>query len=622
MNLLGLCSILSILISIVSLNTLANGASLEDLLGQYMQPAPSKVTVQKQNIPDGWAHVHEKVLTGVFQIEFTSIDPKAASLTRTFNPHILNEETNSTSQKRDKRKELIESLLEEGTGSGGLVQTSRGLRIITNRHVALNGVHFKLKPTLLSYDDKFKIEAELEWISPLEEVDVAFLKINPDEMQKLVQKFKSLGREIYVFPLNSTNTFVGEQLGVTSNPLGQVGSFDIGELGDTHQVNHYSLREITLQNAGPGSSGSIAYNPQGEAVGLVTGMSLAETNSKGIFYLTPMSAIKLALAAMEKDVKKREDLGVTVSSIDMAKAIYLNKMLPQFGIENFYDLENKTARFSQVDSVDKKKIAYKSGLREGDVLLGINDNYILQIDESLADQNAIFLLRDKKTDYLTPLSIVYHLADPQLKFTIKVFRPSTNQMLSIDVPYIVDRDWTQGLSPNEILMSMMPYFEVNGFIFTEVNEAIAKMNDLENGVKGIVIISLDPEQSQFNQFYNKNLVEEVVWNINSAVNKETMKMMLESNILGMNLSHLFSFKPRIFVIDEISGQKVSNLKDLQDILQRAQQMGEEVLVLSGQIYRGTNDEPIRVHHYFYIGKVTQKEIDSQDVNRKLYLKSN
>ncbi len=234
----------------------------------------------------------------------------------------------------------------QSLGSGVIVDAERGL-ILTNYHVIANATRI-----MVFLHDGRVLEAELAGVDP--ETDVAVLRVQDTELQAL--------------PLSaSENLRVGDFVAAIGNPFGlgqSVTSGIVSGLGRSGlSLLGYEDFIQTDADINPGNSGGALVNLRGELVGINSAIYSRSGGSIGIGFAIP---INLALQVMEQlleygEVRRADlgrDVGLLVQDIgpDLAAA---------------FKLQNN--RGVVVSRVFDDSPAERSGFRNGDVILSVND---------------------------------------------------------------------------------------------------------------------------------------------------------------------------------------------------------------------------------------------------------
>lgn len=214
------------------------------------------------------------------------------------------------------------------------------------------------------------------------ETDLALLKIKADNLPYL-----AFG--------DSDVLEVGEWVVAIGSPLGldhTVTAGIVSAKGRNIQSGSYDDYLQTDASINRGNSGGPLLNMKGEVVGINTAIA---QRAQGIGFAIPSSMAKGIINDL-RDHKKvsRGWLGVTIQNVDEATAKALGM---------------QEARGALVNSVLEGQPADKAGIKEGDVIISINDKAIENTEQLLrtvaslspGTETAIIVWRDGKTEKLT-----------------------------------------------------------------------------------------------------------------------------------------------------------------------------------------------------------------------------
>ncbi|MBY0586524.1 trypsin-like peptidase domain-containing protein [bacterium] len=236
-----------------------------------------------------------------------------------------------------------------GSGSGFLISPD-GL-IVTNSHV----VHGTEKQTVTLFEGD-KYAAELVGDDP--DSDLALLRIRSSELPSV--RFADGGR-----------LRVGQLAIAIGNPLGFQTSVTAGvvsALGRTLRAQSGRLMDDILQTdaaLNPGNSGGPLIDSRGEVIGVNTAVIVS---AQGIcFAIASGTASHVADQLLAHGRVRRSYLGLAAQNID----------LPSWLIRRFDLLQDEAIL---VMSVEPGGPADKARLREGDILLSLDDRPITSID--------------------------------------------------------------------------------------------------------------------------------------------------------------------------------------------------------------------------------------------------
>ena len=234
-------------------------------------------------------------------------------------------------------------------GSGVIIDGKRGL-IITNAHVIANAGAIKVV-----LQDEREYEAEIVGADP--DYDLAVLRIATDKPLPDI----AIG--------SSKNLMIGETVVAIGNPFGfsnTVTTGVISALNRSIRTDERVFHEFIQIDASinPGNSGGPLLNINGELIGINTAIY---AKAQGIGFAIPISKAEKIITDLIEHGKVIEAwIGITVQNIDTNLARYLN--VPQ---------DNGVI----VKGIEAGSPAAKSGLREGDIILSIENRSIVSDDD-------------------------------------------------------------------------------------------------------------------------------------------------------------------------------------------------------------------------------------------------
>lgn len=243
-----------------------------------------------------------------------------------------------------------QSITQSGAGSG-VVLTTDGY-ILTNKHV-IDGAHEIL---VVTSDGKNHTDVEVAVIDPNN--DLAFLKIK--EVQNLQPIELGDSKTIKVGqPVLAIGNALGEyQNTVTNGIVSGVGRNITAQ--DSFGRTQENLSDLIQTNAAinSGNSGGALVNAGGQLIGINTAMA---QNANGIGFAIPIGAAKGIIKQLGNQSVKRSYLGVK----------YIN-LTPVVAQEYQLDI-TKGALIDRADGVQSGSPAHRAGLKNGDIILKIND---------------------------------------------------------------------------------------------------------------------------------------------------------------------------------------------------------------------------------------------------------
>jgi len=260
---------------------------------------------------------------------------------------------------------------EAGSGSGVIYKKVGNKALVaTNNHVVEGAKQLKVKMA-----DGQLINAKLVGTDQL--LDLAVVAIDA----KYVTNLAKLG--------DSESINVGETAIAIGNPLGFLESTvtqgivsskarEIPQDIDGDGVADYQTQVIQTDAAiNPGNSGGALINAKGELIG-INSSKIAEQSVEGIGFAIPINIAKPALDQIEKFGEvTRPVMGVGLKSVEE---------IPQYNIEESLKLPGSVTKGAVITHVDPNTPAEKVGLRQLDVIVGLDDqpvNDVIQIREYL-----------------------------------------------------------------------------------------------------------------------------------------------------------------------------------------------------------------------------------------------
>ena len=234
-------------------------------------------------------------------------------------------------------------------GSGVIIDGKRGL-IITNAHVIANAG--KIRVVL---QDEREYEADL--VGADLDFDLAVLRISADKPLPAI----SMG--------SSEDLMIGETVIAIGNPFGFANTVTTGVISSlnrsirTENRTYHEFIQIDA-SINPGNSGGPLLNINGQLIGINTAIY---AKAQGIGFAIPISKAKKIIADLiEHGEVLQAWIGLTVQNIDAELAQYLN--IPRDG-------------GVIVKAVESDSPAEQSGIREGDILVAIENRIILSDDD-------------------------------------------------------------------------------------------------------------------------------------------------------------------------------------------------------------------------------------------------
>lgn len=240
----------------------------------------------------------------------------------------------------------------EARGSGsGFIFTPDGF-ILTNSHVVHGATKIEVTVT-----DGSKYQADLIGDDP--DTDLAVIRINAPNLVPA-----QLG--------DSQQVRVGQLVLAIGNPYGfqySVTAGVVSALGRSLRARSGRLMDAVIQTdaaLNPGNSGGPLVNSRGEVIGVNTAMILP---AQGICFATSIDTAKFVASRLIRDGKvSRSYVGFAGQNVPLPRRIV-----------RFYNLPVESGIL--VVSFEENSPARKAGLREGDIIVGFDDQPITGIDD-------------------------------------------------------------------------------------------------------------------------------------------------------------------------------------------------------------------------------------------------
>ncbi|MGW8426804.1 S1C family serine protease [Peribacillus simplex] len=286
-----------------------------------------------------------------------------------------------------------DSSAEAGTGSGVVYKKDGGKAyIVTNNHV-IEGAN-ELEVTL---SDGTKLPAELQGSDPW--TDLAVIVVNGDKI-KTIAEFGKSGKLKPGEPVIAIGNPLGLQFsgsitqGIISG-LERTIEVDINEDG---QVDWNAEVIQTDAAINPGNSGGALVNMSGQVIG-INSMKIAENAVEGIGLSIPIDSVIPIINDIEEFGEvKRAFLGVNLASVEE---------ISQYHQQNTLKLPRKVTFGVAITGVQSNSPASKAGLKEFDVIVGMDNEKIHDVvelrkylynEKKIGDKVKIIYYRDGKKE--------------------------------------------------------------------------------------------------------------------------------------------------------------------------------------------------------------------------------
>lgn len=239
------------------------------------------------------------------------------------------------------------------TSGSGVIVNEDGY-IVTNNHV-IQGTD-KIEVTL---NNNRSYPAELIGSDPA--TDIALIKIDETNLPTV-----KLG--------NSDNLQIGEWVLAVGNPFNLTSTVTAGIVSaKARNINILQDRfavEAFIQTdaaVNPGNSGGALVNTAGELVGINTAIASQTGSFTGYSFAVPVNIVKKIVAdIMEFGTVQRAMLGVSIRNID-------NELMDEMAL--------KDTEGAFVLGISENSAAQEAGIKEGDIILKINDHKIKNVPE-------------------------------------------------------------------------------------------------------------------------------------------------------------------------------------------------------------------------------------------------
>ncbi|MBW4055253.1 MAG: DegQ family serine endoprotease [Proteobacteria bacterium] len=259
---------------------------------------------------------------------------------------------------------------DKSLGSGFLISPDG--YIVTNDHVVRDAESIQVK---LSNDKMYDAKV----VGADRKSDIAIIKINASNLPTSV-----LG--------DSDKLEVGQWAIAIGNPFGLDRTMTVGVISATGRSNMgietYENFIQTDASINPGNSGGPLLNVYGEVIGINTAIVSA---GQGIGFAIPVNMAKPVISQLiQKGRVSRGYMGVTIQPVT-------DELAQSFGL--------KQAKGALVNNVIKGGPADKSGIRQGDVIIGLNGSEVkdpshlqlLVADAGVGKLSKVSIFRDGKT---------------------------------------------------------------------------------------------------------------------------------------------------------------------------------------------------------------------------------
>ena len=285
----------------------------------------------------------------------------------------------------------------QSLGSGVIFDRTNGY-LVTNNHVIENAEEIKV----ILYD-KREFEAEVIGVDPLS--DLAVIKINADNLSEALKG-------------NSDNLKIGEWVIAIGSPFGlhlnhTVTAGIVSAVGRSDVISRANFENFIQHDAAinPGNSGGALFDLNGNLVGINTAIATDgfSRSNAGVGFAIPINQVNRVIEDLISGGKVlRGYLGVYIQDLDVNKAKALG-------------IQNQKGAF--ISMIVEDSPAYKSGLREKDVIISLNSK---PIEGSNQLRNDVSAMRPGDT-------VIFDVIRDELHQSIPVIlgeRPDENNLAS------------------------------------------------------------------------------------------------------------------------------------------------------------------------------------------------
>lgn len=281
-----------------------------------------------------------------------------------------------------------------GAGSGVIISTDG--YIVTNNHVIDNAAEIEV-----TLNDKRTFKAKVIGTDP--STDVALIKIDATDLQPI-----TIG--------NSDNLKVGEWVLAIGNPFNLTSTVTAGIISAKAREMDIVPSERKIESfiqtdaaINPGNSGGALVNTAGELVGINTAIASQTGSYIGYGFAIPTTIVS-------KVVRDLKDYGIVQRAILGVKIANINDKLAK-------DKNLKTMDGAYVDDVVSNSSAKDAGIKQGDIIVAINDVRIKSVAE-LQEQVAAYRPGDN-------INVTVNRSNKEI--TLRVTLKNTNIVKAVDM---------------------------------------------------------------------------------------------------------------------------------------------------------------------------------------------
>lgn len=315
-----------------------------DFENEGMQTSPATNPTEDTTLNGGYADL--KKVSGADEQLLDAYSQAVIGVVDKVSPAVVNIDVHR--QMRSQRRNFTQEV--RGNGSG-FVFTKDGY-ILTNSHVVHDAT--KIEVTL---SDGRNLTAELIGDDP--DTDLAVIRIDAPNL--------------VVAKLGDSQSLRAGQLAIAiGNPYGfqtTVTTGVVSALGRSFRSRSGRLIDNIIQTdaaLNPGNSGGPLVTSHGEVIGINTAVIIS---AQGICFAVPINTAKMIIGSLIRDGKVRRGyIGIGGQNVPLPRRVVL-----------FHELSGYSGVL--VISTEANSPAQTAGLQEGDVIVGINQQPIANIDD-------------------------------------------------------------------------------------------------------------------------------------------------------------------------------------------------------------------------------------------------
>lgn len=327
-------------------------------------------------------------------------------------------------------------------GSGFVIDAA-GV-VITNNHVIADASEITV-----IFNDGQRLKAEV--VGRDAKVDIAVLRVKPEKPLKAV-KFGDSGK-----------IRVGDWVMAVGNPFGLGGTVTVGILSARNRNINSGPYDDYLQtdaSINKGNSGGPLFSMNGEVVGVNTAILSPSGGSVGIGFASPASVVKpIVDQLLQFGETRRGWLGVRIQQVDdqIAESLGLGR-----------------ARGALVAGIDDKGPAKPAGLLSGDVILRFDGQEV----KSSTDLPRIVAA--------TPVG---------KEVDVAIMRGGKERNLKVTLGRLEDGERLAAAASqggSDVKPPRSAVQKALGMEFSSLNAETRKQFNLKDGVKGVVVVNIEP----------------------------------------------------------------------------------------------------------------------------------